>query len=171
MKWNDMGRSSNIEDRRGGGGVGRMGMGIGGTAVLLVLSLLFGRNLFEDVGTAPTVDASNGQLVFTLEGHTDGVNDAAFSPDGQVIIEQYWKDKGEYDRVYEYWALDAKHEHSALLNRNQYPDDARYPAGFRFTPNSQWLVRMQKTGSGSQDLFLYRRNGFEFSSATKKPLS
>jgi uncharacterized protein len=62
MKWNDMGRSSNIEDRRGGGGFGRMGMGIGGTAVLLVLSLLFGRNLFEDVGTAPTVDASNGQL-------------------------------------------------------------------------------------------------------------
>ena len=30
---------------------------------------------------------------------------------------------------------------------------------------------MQKTGAGFQDLFLYRRNGFEFSSATKKPLS
>src|SRR5690348_12703984 len=45
MKWSDEGRSSNIEDRRGSG-VGRMGMGIGGTAVLLVLSLLFGRNFF-----------------------------------------------------------------------------------------------------------------------------
>jgi uncharacterized protein len=53
MKWSDMGRSSNIEDRRGSG-VGRMGMGIGGTAVLLVLSLLFGRNLFEDVPATTT---------------------------------------------------------------------------------------------------------------------
>ena len=58
-----MGRSSNIEDRRGGGGgIGRMGMGLGGTAILLVLSLLFGRNLFEDTGAAPTVGESNGQL-------------------------------------------------------------------------------------------------------------
>ncbi|MGY3032660.1 hypothetical protein ACVIIV_001830 [Bradyrhizobium sp. USDA 4354] len=30
------------------------------------------------------------------------------------------------------------------------------PAGFRFTDDSQWLVRMQKTGSGEQDLYLYR---------------
>ena len=58
MKWNDMGRSSNVEDRRGSG-VGRMGMGIGGTAVLLVLSLLFGRNLFEDV---PATTTSAGEL-------------------------------------------------------------------------------------------------------------
>jgi predicted metalloprotease len=49
MKWNDRGRSSNLEDRRGSGMGGRMGMGVGGTAVLLVLSLLFGRNLFEEV--------------------------------------------------------------------------------------------------------------------------
>jgi predicted metalloprotease len=55
MKWNDMGRSSNIEDRRGSG-VGRMGMGIGGTAVLLVLSLLFGRNLFEEVPATTTTE-------------------------------------------------------------------------------------------------------------------
>ena len=63
MKWSDMGRSSNIEDRRGGGGgIGRMGMGLGGTAILLVLSLLFGRNLFEDTGAVPQVGESNGQL-------------------------------------------------------------------------------------------------------------
>jgi predicted metalloprotease len=49
----DEGRSSNIEDRRGFGG--RAGLGIGGTAVLLVLSLLFGRNLFNDVGVSPGV--------------------------------------------------------------------------------------------------------------------
>jgi predicted metalloprotease len=61
MKWSDQGRSSNIEDRRGGGG-GRLGMGIGGTAVLLVLSLLFGRNLFDEVGTAPTTETAGGAL-------------------------------------------------------------------------------------------------------------
>ena len=59
MKWSDMGRSSNLEDRRGMGG-GRLGMGIGGTAVLLVLSLLFGRNLFEEVPA--TVTSSGGAL-------------------------------------------------------------------------------------------------------------
>jgi predicted metalloprotease len=38
-------------------------MGIGGTAVLLVLSLLFGRNLFTDVGVQPGVaTTSNGAL-------------------------------------------------------------------------------------------------------------
>jgi uncharacterized protein len=60
MKWSDQGRSSNVEDRRGMGG--RMGMGIGGTAVLLVLSLLFGRNMFEEVGTLPTTGQSEGGL-------------------------------------------------------------------------------------------------------------
>ena len=97
-------------------------------------------------------------------------DDTFTSPDGQVIIEQYWKDKGEYDRVYEYWAFDAKHERGSLLNRDQYTDDARYPAGFRFSPNSQWVVRMQKLGSGTHTLFLYRRNGSRFSEATPKPL-
>jgi len=60
MKWSDQGRSSNIEDRRGMGG--RVGMGIGGTAVLLVLSLLFGRNLFDDVGASATTAQSGGEL-------------------------------------------------------------------------------------------------------------
>jgi predicted metalloprotease len=60
MKWSDRGRSSNIEDRRGMGG--RVGMGIGGTAILLVLSLLFGRNLFEDVPASTSVGQAGGEL-------------------------------------------------------------------------------------------------------------
>ena len=62
MLWKDQGRSSNIEDRRGLGG--RAGMGIGGTAVLLVLSLLFGRNFFDDVpADAGSISQSaNGRL-------------------------------------------------------------------------------------------------------------
>ena len=63
MLWKDNGRSSNLEDGRGSGGGfgGRAGMGIGGTAVLLILSLVFGRNFFEDVGGG-TVTQSNGAL-------------------------------------------------------------------------------------------------------------
>ena len=58
MRWGNLGRSSNLEDKRGGGG-GRV-VGIGGTAVLLVLSLIFGRNLFEDTGITPSVVAGSG---------------------------------------------------------------------------------------------------------------
>lgn len=59
MLWKDEGRSSNLEDRRGLSG--RAGMGIGGTAVLLILSLVFGHNFFNDV-PATTVTQSNGSL-------------------------------------------------------------------------------------------------------------
>jgi predicted metalloprotease len=48
MKWTPGGISRNIEDRRGGG-MGR-GVGVGGGVVLLILSLLFGRNMFDEVG-------------------------------------------------------------------------------------------------------------------------
>ena len=56
MKWTPGGRSGNLEDRRSGGRVGA-GLGIGGTVVVLALSLLFGRNLFQDLGVSPGVSA------------------------------------------------------------------------------------------------------------------
>jgi predicted metalloprotease len=64
MRFGGGGRSSNLEDRRGFGGLGRAGMGIGGTVVVLILSLLFGQNLFDDTGVSPTgtVVTSNGGL-------------------------------------------------------------------------------------------------------------
>ena len=46
-----------------------------------------------------------------------------------------------------------------------------YGAGFRCTPDSQWLVRMQKTGSGEQDLYLYHVEKGAFVSATKTSFS
>jgi predicted metalloprotease len=53
MRWTPGGRSPNLEDRRSsGGGVGPS-LGIGGTVVVLALSLLFGRNLFNDIGVEP----------------------------------------------------------------------------------------------------------------------
>lgn len=93
------------------------------------------------------------------------------SPDGQLRVEQYSRKKDEYDLVYQFWTFDAQHENGALLNPGEDTDLAGYPAGFRFSRNSQWLVRMQKLGAGYHTLFLYRRTGDRFSTATPKPLS
>lgn len=58
MLWTPGGRSPNLEDRRStGGGLGR-GLGLGGTVVVLALSLLFGRNLFSDLGVQPAIGAN-----------------------------------------------------------------------------------------------------------------
>jgi predicted metalloprotease len=64
MRWSPGGTSRNIEDRRGGGGFGRMApMGIGGTLVLLVLSLIFGGDFIggDSTGT-PTPQTSSGEV-------------------------------------------------------------------------------------------------------------
>lgn len=77
MRWTPGGRSRNLEDRRGSGGGMGMPMGIGGTVVLLVLSLLFGRNLFNDVGVQP------GQQVTTSGGAL--ADSAAEEPQVQFV--------------------------------------------------------------------------------------
>jgi len=61
MRWTPGGRSTNLEDRRSGGGMGR-GLGIGGTVVVLALSLLFGRNLFTDLGVEPGIGVAEAPL-------------------------------------------------------------------------------------------------------------
>jgi len=53
MRWTPGGESSNIEDRRGeggGGGFGGLHFGIGGTIIVLILSLIFHRDLFTLLG-------------------------------------------------------------------------------------------------------------------------
>ncbi|MBA3659564.1 MAG: zinc metallopeptidase [Gemmatimonadales bacterium] len=73
MRWTPGGSSGDVEDRRGQGGGfggGGMKMGLGGAAILLVLSLLTGKNFFSVVGagtdaapgSGPTTDA-DGNLV------------------------------------------------------------------------------------------------------------
>lgn len=69
MRWTPGGESSDIEDRRGqsGGFIpgGRMGMGLGGAVVMLVLSLIFGRNFVTGdtttTGANPPASA-NGEV-------------------------------------------------------------------------------------------------------------
>lgn len=92
------------------------------------------------------------------------------SPDHELRVEQYSRDLGDEGFLHQFWTFDSQHHHPFLLNKGEKMDLAGYPAGFRFTPDSQWLVRMQKLGAGYQTLFLYRRNGYRFSAATRKSL-
>ena len=59
MRWSPGRDSGNVEDRRGAGGIGAP-MGIGGTVILLVLSLIFGRDFVSgsDEATAPPPTAA-----------------------------------------------------------------------------------------------------------------
>jgi hypothetical protein len=85
------------------------------------------------------------------------------SPDGATTIEQY-VNKETDDWKWQFWA-----RREGTFTRLD-PEQDDYPAGFRFTNDSKWLVRMQKTGSGEATLYLYRVTPQGFVSATKKPL-
>lgn len=89
----------------------------------------------------------------------------ATSPDGATVIEQYGKDDPDNGYSWQFWVR--RQGALSLLE----PKPADYPAGFRFTNNSRWVVRMQKAGAGYADLYLYRLGPSGFAAATKKPLS
>ena len=58
MRWTSGSDSSNVEDRRGSrGGV----VGIGGTVIALVLSLIFGRDIFSG-GSPQSTPSANGEV-------------------------------------------------------------------------------------------------------------
>jgi len=67
MRWTPGGKSRNLEDLRGStGGGGRMiggrGLGIGGTVIALILSLVFGVNIFDGGGGGGPVQTSPGAV-------------------------------------------------------------------------------------------------------------
>jgi predicted metalloprotease len=99
MKWQVGRRSSNVEDRRGaGGGMGGMGlggMGIGGILLIVVISLLFGKNplqvLGQVAGEAPTqtqggvnpqANDEASQFVSSVLGSTEDVWGKIFQQSG-----------------------------------------------------------------------------------------
>ncbi len=66
MRWTPGKDSGDIDDRRSAGGGGGRGigmpLGIGGTVIVLALSLLTGRNLFSDLGVTPGGGASGAPM-------------------------------------------------------------------------------------------------------------
>ena len=88
------------------------------------------------------------------------------SPEGVYTIEQYHKADADDNWTWQAWvrAKDSK-DKATLLKPDQ-----DYPAGFRFSNDLHYLVRMQKTGSGEATMYLYRLGKDGFESATAKPL-
>jgi hypothetical protein len=87
------------------------------------------------------------------------------SPDGATTIEQYARTDADGNYTWQFWAR--RSDTFTLLG----PEQEDYAAGFRFTNDSRFLVRMQKTGSGEADLYLYKLGPHGFVAATTKPLS
>ena len=113
------------------------------------------------LAAAPARAASGPPRDYIL---TENADLAFTSPDGATKLEQYMKDGGDFDVKWQVWA-----RHGDQMT--ELKPEQGYGAGFRWTPDSQWLVRMQKTGSGEQDLYLYHVEKGVFASATKRSLS
>lgn len=116
------------------------------------------------IGLVVSCTAASAQPAGPGAGYTLDPDETQKSPDGAIIIEQYHKADADDNWVWQAWAR--KDNDASQLKPEQ-----DYPAGFRFTNDSRWLVRMQKTGSGEAELYLYRLGANGFESATQKPLS
>jgi predicted metalloprotease len=100
MRWTPGGRSSDLEDRRGsGGGFGGGGMriGLGGAAVLLVLSLIFKQNFFALVGAdgqggEPT---ASGPVATTPEEEKRADFVSFVLDDAQSTWERIFRERGQ----------------------------------------------------------------------------
>jgi hypothetical protein len=121
--------------------------------------------LILGIATPAPALADNPRAGFKLSA-----GDAVISPDRAVRVEQYSRNLKDGSYLYQFWAFDRGHRHGFLLNPGEGDDFAGYPAGFRFSPDSQWLLRMQELGAGYGTLFLYRKKGYQFLLATTKPL-
>jgi hypothetical protein len=85
------------------------------------------------------------------------------SPDGATTIEQYFN-KDTDDWTWQFWVR--RQDAFTLLD----PEPADYPADFIFTNDLKWIVRVQKIGSGTSTLHLYRLTPQGYVRASKKPL-
>jgi hypothetical protein len=85
------------------------------------------------------------------------------SPDGAVTIEQYLN-KDTDDWKWQFWAR----RQGTFTQLDPEQDD--YPAGFVFANDLKHIVRIQKIGSGTSTIYLYRLGPHGYVAASKKPL-
>lgn len=85
------------------------------------------------------------------------------SPDGAITIEQY-VNKATDDWKWQFWAR----RQGTFTQLG--PERADYPADFVFTNDLKHIVRVQKIGSGTSTLHLYRLGPQGFVAANRKPL-
>lgn len=62
MRWTSGGPSRNVEDRRGSSGMRLAPVGVGGGIIILILSLLFGRDFSTGPSTTATPDSAPGTV-------------------------------------------------------------------------------------------------------------
>lgn len=105
MEWQDEGVSSDIEDRRGssggGGGFGfGGGMGIGGVILLLILSVITGRNFFAGTSdsASPQPDAMTGPVTSSPDEERDVHLISFVLDDAQKTWEQIFTTHGRQYR-------------------------------------------------------------------------
>jgi hypothetical protein len=104
--------------------------------------------------------ASAAQPAAPAAGYNIEEKNTQKSPDGAITIEQYLN-KDTDDWKWQFWVR--QQGAFTLLD----PEPADYPAGFTFTNDLKWIVRVQKIGSGTSTLHLYRLTP---QGTTKKPL-
>ena len=121
--------------------------------------------LLIGLGVAGAGNAAAAQPSGPPAGYAIDAEYTETSPDGAIVIEQYAKDDPDNGYSWQFWVRRA----GTMRLLDAKPAD--YPAGFRFTRNSQWLVRTQKAGAGYADLYLYKLGPSGFTPATKKSIS
>jgi len=105
--------------------------------------------MFDDVGRIGFVLLLGSAAVAPAQADGPGPNfklradDTIKSPDQRLCVEQYFRDTGDDGFLFQFWIFDNTHRHGFPLNADEGTDLAGYPAGFRFSPDSQWLVRIE----------------------------
>jgi predicted metalloprotease len=117
VRWTPGGTSDDIEDRRddsgGGGGFGGMRLGIGGTLVLGILSLIFHRNLFTLFSGAGSESVQHSV--------PDKARDRAEQPEVQFISFVLDDVQNTWDRVLPEAQHKPYHHAKLVLFRNSFP--------------------------------------------------
>ncbi len=114
MRLGDGGRSSDLEDRRGegggggfgGGGLGGRHIGLGGLAILLVLSLVFKQNFFALLG-----NGGGGSGVAPAAP----VDDAAEEPEVRFVSRVLDDAQGSWDQILPRSGTPYRHAHLVLF--------------------------------------------------------